>query len=86
MIGGGVGRSPDVSSGENLLAEGKSSSSFSALTQSDEIFYAEEFEKLGVEVHIATADGSVGTKGFVTDVVKPFLITPISIPVAPNQC
>ena len=36
----------------------------------DEIFYAEEFEKLGAEVHIATADGSVGTKGFVTDVVK----------------
>ncbi|MFQ7774811.1 MAG: dihydroorotate dehydrogenase electron transfer subunit, partial [Anaerotignum faecicola] len=30
----------------------------------------EEFKALGAEVHIATADGSVGTKGFVTDVVK----------------
>ena len=35
-----------------------------------EIFYAKEFEQLGAEVHIATADGSMGVKGFVTDVVK----------------
>jgi len=35
-----------------------------------EVFYKEEFEKLGAEVHVATADGSMGVKGFVTDVVK----------------
>ena len=35
----------------------------------DEIFYKEEFEKLGVEVLIATVDGSVGTKGFASDVL-----------------
>ncbi len=38
----------------------------------DEIFYEEEFKALGpqVQVYIATADGSSGTRGFVTDVLK----------------
>ena len=35
-----------------------------------EIFLQQEFEELGVSVHVATADGSFGTKGFVTDVLK----------------
>ena len=29
-----------------------------------EVFYKEEFEKLGAEVLVATADGSMGQKGF----------------------
>ena len=33
-------------------------------------FYQEEFEKLGATVYVATADGSYGTKGFVTDVMR----------------
>ena len=36
----------------------------------DELFYREKFEALGAEVIIATADGSEGIKGFVTDAVK----------------
>ena len=36
----------------------------------DEVFYEDEFRTLGAEVHIATADGSHGEKGFVTDVMK----------------
>ncbi len=36
----------------------------------DEIFYKEEFEKVGAEVLIATVDGSAGTKGFASDVLK----------------
>ena len=35
-----------------------------------EVFYKEEFEKLGAEVLVATADGSMGQKGFVTDVLR----------------
>ena len=35
-----------------------------------EIFYREEFEAAGAEVLLATADGSAGTKGFVTDVLE----------------
>ena len=34
-----------------------------------EELYAEEFKALGAEVFVTTVDGSVGTKGFVTDAV-----------------
>jgi len=34
------------------------------------VFYEDEFKALGADVYIATADGSYGTKGFVTDVIK----------------
>ena len=33
----------------------------------DEVFYKEEFESLGIETFVTTADGSMGVKGFVTD-------------------
>ncbi|MDE5707818.1 MAG: dihydroorotate dehydrogenase electron transfer subunit, partial [Alistipes sp.] len=33
------------------------------------IFYEEEFRRLGAEVHVATADGSRGVRGFVTTVL-----------------
>lgn len=32
-------------------------------------FYADEFRALGCDVHVATADGSAGTKGFVTTAI-----------------
>ena len=33
----------------------------------DEVFCADDFKALGARVFVTTADGSVGTKGFVTD-------------------
>lgn len=33
----------------------------------EDIFYENEFKALGVQTVIATADGSCGTRGFVTD-------------------
>lgn len=36
----------------------------------DEVFYEKEFKNLGAEVYVSTVDGSYGTKGFVTDVIK----------------
>ena len=73
LIGGGVGVPPMYRLAKNLLAEGKKPIVILGFNTKDEIFYAEEFKALGAEVHIATADGSVGTKGFVTDVVKTIL-------------
>ena len=35
-----------------------------------ELFYEEEFKALGVNVVVATADGSAGVKGFVTDAIR----------------
>ncbi len=33
----------------------------------DEVFYENEFKALGIDVFVATVDGSYGVKGFVTD-------------------
>ena len=70
LVGGGVGVPPMYNLCKKLIAEGKAPQVVLGFNTAEEIFLAEEFKALGVEVHIATADGSVGTKGFVTDVIK----------------
>ncbi|MEG2081945.1 MAG: dihydroorotate dehydrogenase electron transfer subunit, partial [Oscillospiraceae bacterium] len=35
-----------------------------------EVFYEEEFSRLGCEVYVATNDGTYGEKGYVTDIIK----------------
>lgn len=70
LIGGGVGVPPMYRLAKNLIAEGKHPIVILGFNTKAEIFYQEKFEQLGCTVQIATADGSFGTKGFVTDVVK----------------
>lgn len=70
LVGGGVGVPPLYGLCKALLAQGKHPSVVLGFNKAEEIFLAEEFRALGVEVYIATADGSVGTRGFVTDVLK----------------
>ena len=55
---------------ENLVAEGKSVSVIIGFNTKDEVFYENEFKKAGAQAFVATADGSYGEKGFVTDVMK----------------
>lgn len=70
LIGGGVGVPPLYGLAKKLISEGKSVSVVLGFNTADEIFLKEEFEALGAEVTVATADGSVGIKGFVTDAIK----------------
>ena len=70
LVGGGVGVPPLYALCKKLIAEGKKPRVILGFNQESEIFLAKEFEALGVPTYIATADGSVGTKGFVTDVLK----------------
>ena len=70
LIGGGVGVPPMYGLCKKLISEGKQVSVILGFNKESEIFYKEEFEALGAKVYIATADGSVGTKGFVTDIMK----------------
>ena len=70
LVGGGVGVPPLYALCKKLLAQGKHPSVVLGFNKESEIFLKEEFEALGVPVSIATADGSVGTKGFVTDVLR----------------
>lgn len=55
---------------KELLKNGKKPVVVFGFASKEDIFYEDEFKKMGVDVHIATVDGSYGTKGFVTDVIK----------------
>ena len=70
LIGGGVGVPPMYGVCKELIKNGKRVKVILGFNSKDDVFYKEEFERLGAEVFITTADGSMGTKGFVTDVLK----------------
>lgn len=70
IIGGGVGTPPLYKLCKKLLENGKKPTVVLGFASKEDIFYEEEFKKLGVEVYISTVDGSYGTKGFVTDIIK----------------
>ena len=70
LIGGGVGVPPMYMLAKKLLAMGKKVTVILGFNKKDEIFYEEQFKALGCTVYVTTVDGSYGTKGFVTDVMK----------------
>ena len=67
LIGGGVGVPPLYYLAKRLREEGKAVRAILGFNTKSEIFYEEEFRMLGAEVTVTTADGSAGTRGFVTD-------------------
>ena len=67
LLGGGVGVPPLYNLAKRLIAMGKEVSVVLGFNRADEVFYKDEFEALGAKVTVATADGSMGVKGFVTD-------------------
>lgn len=70
LVGGGVGVPPMYMLCRELISEGKNVTVVLGFNSKDDVFYENEFRALGADVHIATADGTYGTKGFVTDVIK----------------
>ena len=70
LIGGGVGVPPMYLLARKLIAQGKKVTVILGFNTKEEIFYEEQFKALGAEVFVSTVDGSYGTKGFVTDVMK----------------
>ena len=69
LIGGGAGVPPMYMLCKKLTAAGKKCRVILGFNTADEVFYADRFEALGAEVTVSTADGSTGTKGFVTDCI-----------------
>ena len=70
LVGGGVGVPPLYRLAKELIARGRKVSVVLGFNTAKEVFYAEEFRALGADVYVSTADGSVGTKGFVTDAIR----------------
>ena len=67
LIGGGVGVPPMFRLAKELCAAGRQVSVILGFNTAADVFCADEFRALGAQVHITTADGSVGTKGNVMD-------------------
>lgn len=70
LIGGGVGVPPLYNLCKKLINEGKKVTVVLGFNTKEEIFLEDDFKALGAEVKVATADGSYGVKGFVTDAMK----------------
>ncbi len=70
LIGGGAGVPPMYLLARRLISQGKQPAVILGFNKAEEIFYAEQFRALGIKTIIATADGSVGVKGFVTDAME----------------
>lgn len=69
LVGGGVGTPPLLPLCKELCARGKRVSVILGFNTAEEIILETEFRALTPDVTIATADGSAGVKGFVTDAI-----------------
>ena len=67
LIGGGVGVPPLFLAAKKLIERKKTVTVILGFNKKEEAFYINEFESLGAKVFVTTADGSLGTAGFVTD-------------------
>ena len=70
LLGGGVGVPPMYLLAKKLIAEGKKVNVILGFNTKSEVFYENEFKKLGCRVTVTTVDGSYGEKGFVTDALQ----------------
>ena len=67
LIGGGVGIPPLYLLAKELIRRGKAPEAVLGFNTREDMFSADEFRALGCRVTVATADGSEGVRGFVTD-------------------
>ncbi len=70
LLGGGVGVPPLYMLAKKLISCGRKVTAILGFNKKDEVFFEDEFNALGVETIITTADGSYGEKGYVTDAMK----------------
>ncbi len=67
LLGGGVGVPPLFLLARRLRGQGKAVNVVLGFNTAREVFYEDRFRALGCAVTVATADGSEGCPGFVTD-------------------
>ena len=70
LVGGGVGVPPLYKLAKELIKEEKDVTVILGFNTKSEIFWEEEFTKIGANVIVTTVDGSKGVRGFVTDAMK----------------
>ncbi|MDF2557397.1 MAG: oxidoreductase NAD-binding domain protein [Bacillales bacterium] len=75
LIGGGIGVPPLYNLAKQLVKKGVKVTVILGFQTESVSILKEEFEKFG-DVYLATVDGTIGTKGFVTDVIQMMGIKP----------
>ena len=70
LAGGGIGIAPLYGLARRMLERGQNPTIALGFRTGKDAFYLEEFAALGCRLLIATEDGSMGVKGFVTDCIK----------------
>lgn len=68
LIGGGIGVPPLYELSKQLTENGIQVSHVLGFETAEKAFYVERFSQFGT-TYVATVDGTLGTKGFVTDVI-----------------
>lgn len=74
LVGGGYGAAPLLLLAREMLAGGGRVRVVLGARTADELLLVQAVRDAGAEVHVTTDDGSVGTRGRVTDVVGPMLV------------
>lgn len=69
LAGGGVGVPPLYGLARALLAAGRKAEVVLGFQSADDVFAREAFEALGLNVSVATADGSMGVQGLITSLI-----------------
>lgn len=71
LLGGGIGAAPLHQLAYDLISNGKMPQVILGYNTSEESWGIErELSEIGVPAYVATIDGSLGIKGFVTDVIR----------------
>jgi dihydroorotate dehydrogenase electron transfer subunit len=82
LVAGGIGVPPiaalaaQIASSREPRAESRAMEVFLGGKTSEDILCVKDFEEAGARVHITTEDASLGARGLVTDLLRPFLLTP----------
>ena len=69
LVGGGIGIAPLVGLARRMVEAGTIPDLALGFRNADDAFYLDEFRAMGLCPRIATEDGSLGRKGFVTEVL-----------------
>ena len=70
LVGGGIGSAVIFPQAKLLKSLGKPATVIMGARNKELLMYQDEFKANAKELKIATDDGSLGTKGFVTDILK----------------
>lgn len=70
LLGGGIGIAPLYGLAQRMLQAGMTPTVGLGFRSLADAFYLEEFGALGCRLMVATEDGSLGTRGFVTDIAR----------------